>query len=90
MNTLFNGKLAAMVLALSMVNISAAYAQDENANAKEEGNRNVMLNAASANGPREIQIGLPSADVNVLETACPLPMPPIPTRSTPSGAAMPA
>ena len=34
MNTLFNGKLAAMVLALSMVNISAAYAQDENANAK--------------------------------------------------------
>lgn len=34
---------------------------------KEEGNRNVMLNAASANGPREIQIGLPSADVNVME-----------------------
>lgn len=27
---------------------------------KEEGNRNVMLNASSANGPREIQIGLPS------------------------------
>lgn len=72
MNTLFNGKLAAMVLALSMVNISAAYAQDENANAKEEGNRNVMLNAASANGPREIQIGLPSADVNVLENGLPV------------------
>ena len=33
---------------------------------KEEGIRNVMLNAASANVPREIQIGLPSADVNVL------------------------
>ena len=49
MNTLFKGKLAAMVLALSMVNISAAYAQDENANAKEEGNRNVMLNF-SVNG----------------------------------------
>jgi hypothetical protein len=72
MNTLFKGKLAAMVLALSMVNISAAYAQDENANAKEEGNRNVMLNAASANGPREIQIGLPSADVNVLENGLPV------------------
>ena len=39
---------------------------------KEEGNRNVMLNAASANGPREIQIGLPSADVNVLENGIPI------------------
>ena len=52
------------------------YAQDEsNAegnSAKEEGNRNVMLNAASANGPREIQIGLPSADVNVLENGVPV------------------
>ena len=38
----------------------------EATNSKEEGNRNVMLNAASANGPREIQIGLPSGDVNVL------------------------
>ena len=44
--------------------------QTENSN-KEEGNRNVMLNAASANGPREIQIGLPSADVNVLENGIP-------------------
>lgn len=41
-------------------------------NSKEEGNRNVMLNAASANGPREIQIGLPSADVNVLENGIPV------------------
>ncbi len=39
---------------------------------KEEGDRNVMLNAASANGPREIQIGLPSADVNVLENGLPV------------------
>lgn len=31
-----------------------------------------MLNAASANGPREIQIGLPSADVNVLENGIPI------------------
>lgn len=45
--------------------------QKENSN-KEEGNRNVMLNAASANGPREIQIGLPSADVNVLENGIPV------------------
>ena len=58
MNTLFKGKLAAMVLALSLVNISAAYAQNENAKEKEEGKRNVMLNAASAKGTREIQIGM--------------------------------
>ena len=32
----------------------------------------MMLNAASANGPREIQIGLPSADVNVLENGIPV------------------
>ena len=34
-------------------------------NKKEE--RNVMLNAADANKPREIQIGLPSEDVTVYE-----------------------
>lgn len=44
----------------------------EATNSKEEGNRNVMLNAASANGPREIQIGLPSGDVNVLENGLPI------------------
>lgn len=45
------------------------YAQDDNgkSSSKEEGNRNVIFNASSANGPREIQIGLPSSDVNVLE-----------------------
>lgn len=52
--------------------ILCAQAQDDNtSNKKEEGNRNVMLNASSANGPREIQIGLPSADVNVLENGLP-------------------
>ena len=56
MNNFLNGKSAAMVLALSLVNVTAAFAQDDNSSAKEEGNRNVMLNAASANGPREIQI----------------------------------
>lgn len=39
---------------------------------KEEANRNVMLNAASANGPREISIGLPGGDVNVLENGLPV------------------
>ena len=53
--------------------ILCAQAQDDNtSNKKEEGNRNVMLNASSANGPREIQIGLPSADVNVLENGLPV------------------
>ena len=65
MSNFLNGKSAAMMLALSLVNVTAAFAQDDNSSTKEEGNRNVMLNAASANGPREIQIGLPSADVNV-------------------------
>ena len=37
MNTLFNGKSAAMMLALSLMNVYAAFAQDDNANAKEEG-----------------------------------------------------
>ena len=71
MSNFLNGKSAAMMLALSLVNVTAALAQDDNSSAKEEGNRNVMLNAASANGPREIQIGLPSADVNVLENGLP-------------------
>lgn len=48
------------------------HAQDSANEQKEESNRNVMLNASSANGPREIQIGLPSADVNVLENGLPV------------------
>ena len=39
---------------------------------KEKGEeRNVMLNASDANKPREIQIGLPSEDVNVYENGLP-------------------
>ena len=67
-------KLSALMLASFMA--VAANAQNDksskSSNSKEEGNRNVMLNAASANGPREIQIGLPSADVNVLENGLPV------------------
>ena len=59
MNTLFNGKFATVtVLAISLLNVTTVFAQDDNANAKEEGNRNVMLNAASANGPRKFQFFL--------------------------------
>ena len=67
-------KFPALVLASLMA--MAANAQNDksskSSNSKEEGDRNVMLNAASANGPREIQIGLPSADVNVLENGLPV------------------
>lgn len=67
---------AASALLLSIAWLGAsAQEQDDGGNtqsSKEEGNRNVMLNAASANGPREIQIGLPSADVNVLENGLPV------------------
>ena len=59
------------VLALALF-ASIVHAQDAKSSQKEEKNRNVMLNAASANGPREIQIGLPSADVNVLENGLPV------------------
>ena len=38
----------------------------------ETNSRNVMLNASSANGPREISIGLPGGDVNVLENGLPV------------------
>ena len=71
----FSNRMGAAVLLLALACVNG-YAQDNKSSndgsSKEEGNRNVMLNAASANGPREIQIGLPSADVNVLENGVPV------------------
>ena len=74
----FSDRMKAIVLLLALACVNG-YAQENNSSkgedgstSKEEGNRNVMLNAASANGPREIQIGLPSADVNVLENGIPV------------------
>ena len=67
-----------MVALLPLFALTCAQAQTNESkdksgsSSKEEGNRNVMLNAASVNGPREIQIGLPSADVNVLENGLPV------------------
>ena len=61
-----------VIIAMIMMTHPAMLAQEESNSSKEENNRNVMLNAASANGPREIQIGLPSADVNVLENGMPV------------------
>lgn len=60
------------IVALMSMGGTIINAQESDNGSKEEGNRNVMLNAASANGPREIQIGLPSADVNVLENGLPV------------------
>lgn len=37
----------------------------------KESDRNVMLNASNANGPRQISIGLPSEDVSVYENGLP-------------------
>lgn len=72
-NSIGKTGITVLLFALATSNI---YAQEDNDNkeseSKEEDNRNVMLNAASANGPREIQIGLPSADVNVLENGVPV------------------
>ena len=46
--------------------------KDSLSSKKVEGSeRNVMLNAADATKPREIQIGLPSEDVNVYENGLP-------------------
>lgn len=64
------GLVLALATSLSLPMLTAQ--TDSKKGKKEEANRNVMLNAASANGPREIQIGLPSADVNVLENGLPV------------------
>ncbi len=46
-------------------------AKDTVTTPKKGDERNVMLNASDANKPREIQIGLPSEDVNVYENGLP-------------------
>lgn len=71
----FSNRMGAAVLLLALACVNGYAQENKSSNdgsSKEEGNRNVMLNAASANGPREIQIGLPSADVNVLENGIPV------------------
>ena len=76
MKTIFNypviRKRQAALLLLALCCLGGHAQEEKQSSSKEESNRNVMLNAASANGPREIQIGLPSADVNVLENGMPV------------------
>ena len=76
MKTIFNypviRKRQAALLLLALCCLGGYAQEEKQSSSKEESNRNVMLNAASANGPREIQIGLSSADVNVLENGMPV------------------
>ena len=68
-------RMGAVIILLAAACLNGYAQQDSTkvaSNSKEEGNRNVMLNAASANGPREISIGLPGGDVNVLENGLPV------------------
>ena len=67
--------LLLMVTGLVSVPVAANNSQNEKDSVvvgKVEGSeRNVMLNASDATKPREIQIGLPSEDVNVYENGLP-------------------
>ena len=63
--------LAALLFATTAI-ANSPVENDTISSKKTEGSeRNVMLNASDANKPREIQIGLPSEDVNVYENGLP-------------------
>ena len=64
----FQALTSCVLLAASM---QAQAQTNTSAQADKGEERNVMLNAADANKPREIQIGLPSEDVNVYENGLP-------------------
>ena len=54
-------RMGAVIILLAAACLNGYAQQDStkvSSDSKEEGNRNVMLNAASANGPREISICL--------------------------------
>lgn len=64
--------LMALCASTTFSMLSAQNVADSVSVKKAEGSeRNVMLNAADATKPREIQIGLPSEDVNVYENGLP-------------------
>lgn len=64
--------LMALCTSATFSAVSAQNVTDSVSVKKAEGSeRNVMLNAADATKPREIQIGLPSEDVNVYENGLP-------------------
>ncbi|CDB38948.1 2 6-beta-D-fructofuranosidase [Phocaeicola dorei CAG:222] len=66
-------RMGAVIILLAAVCLNGYAQQDSTkvaSNSKEEGNRNVMLNAASANGPREISI------ITATAIGCPM-LPPV-------------
>ena len=68
MKTVTFKALTSCVIMATALHAQAQSATQESGKGEE---RNVMLNAADANKPREIQIGLPSEDVNVYENGLP-------------------
>lgn len=68
-------KRTALLLLSVMTTGTTVFAQEAADSIAEKGakgsERNVMLNASDATKPREIQIGLPSEDVNVYENGLP-------------------
>ena len=70
MKTIRSLTLAAVTFAAIQVTATSTIAPDSTDTGKKD-DRNVMLNAADANKPREIQIGLPSEDVTVYENGLP-------------------
>lgn len=67
----FSMVLAAMSASTYMYAYPSQNPEEESADKNKKEERNVMLNAADANKPREIQIGLPSEDVTVYENGLP-------------------
>lgn len=69
----FSHVMLAIMLPVSSAITNQPVAVNDTINSKkaETSERNVMLNASDANKPREIQIGLPSEDVNVYENGLP-------------------
>lgn len=72
LNSLVQISLIAVPLLSWSSPVASAEIADTIVSATDKGEeRNVMLNASDATKPREIQIGLPSEDVNVYENGLP-------------------
>ena len=63
--------ICGIFLSVSGVQGQEKLATDTIKSKPKESDRNVMLNASNANGPRQISIGLPSEDVSVYENGLP-------------------
>lgn len=65
-----------VILGIFLLPLSSLFSQESDTTSlkikPKESDRNVMLNASNANGPRQISIGLPSEDVSVYENGLPV------------------